>query len=119
MATTFTFTGAVQTFTVPAGTTLLQVECWAAQGNEGGLGGYARGTIPVTPGEQLQVRVGGQPSGNAGGFNGGGSADTNPSGHGGGGGTDVRRAAGALTDRLIVAGGGGGGVTLGAAARGG
>ncbi|RZJ07319.1 MAG: hypothetical protein EOO54_23590, partial [Haliea sp.] len=45
---TFTFTGATQTFTVPAGVTTIAVEAWGAQGGvnaavTNNLGGYAAG----------------------------------------------------------------------------
>ena len=76
--------GTTQSFTVPDGVRKLTIEAWGAQGGTasyvddvfdppvvGGLGGYAVGTVPVTPGEILQVNVGGQPTGTAGGFNGG------------------------------------------------
>ncbi len=48
---TFTFTGDVQTFVVPAGVTSVTIKTWGAQGggsdfsNKGGLGGYAIGTL--------------------------------------------------------------------------
>ena len=120
--TTFAFTGAVQTYTVPAGITQIAVVLNGAQGGSGnqgiagGSGGQATATISVTPGEVLQVIVGGQ--GGAGGANAAGAAGFNDggagtvatqSGGGGGGSSDVRRSAYAVGDRLIVAGGGGGG----------
>jgi hypothetical protein len=77
------------------------------------------GTLPVAPGDTLEVMVGGEgghgdPGGNggseAGGFNGGGGGPF--SGYlvaaGGGGASDVRSAPYGLGQRLIVAGGGGG-----------
>ncbi len=80
---TFVFTGASQTFTVPAGVTQITVEALGAQGGAsesgatGGLGGRAIATIAVTPDEVLQIDVGGQGGGPtnpaAGGFNGGGA----------------------------------------------
>ncbi|MEI7420845.1 MAG: glycine-rich protein, partial [Prolixibacteraceae bacterium] len=117
---TFNYTGAVQTLTVPAGVTSVVIETWGAQGginnignsNLGGLGGYAKGTLSVTPGQTLNIYVGGQGSGvsnnilGGGGYNGGGHA--NGSGSGGGGSTDVRVGGTALTNRVIVGGGGGG-----------
>ena len=117
--TTFAFTGAVQTYTVPAGVTAIQIECWGAQGGTGtgfdgvegtgGLGGYSIGELVVTPGQILEVYVGG--AGDMfgpGGFNGGGQAGTNY-GAAGGGGSDVRVTPYGFGDRVIVAGGGGGG----------
>jgi len=124
---TFNYTGASQTFTVPACVTQVNIEVWGAQGgtgngasysnNPGGLGGYSTGTKTVTPGSTLYVNVGGaggngipSTTGGAGGWNGGGSG-TYQSGHAGGGGggaSDVRLGGTALTNRIIVGGGGGG-----------
>jgi hypothetical protein len=109
---TFGFTGSPQWWTVPDGVTAVRVEMQGAQGgnaNYGGLGGRLRATIPVTPGESLQVNVGGHPSGTAGGLGGGGS--TSGSGTGGGGASDIRRQGLTVADRVVVAGGGGGGVS--------
>ena len=71
---TFNYTGAVQTFTVPVGVTSLTIQAEGAQGGSnaggivGGLGGMATGTLAVTPGDVLNIYVGGQN-----GYNGGGS----------------------------------------------
>ena len=115
--TTFNYTGGVQTYIVPAGVSSIEVQTWGAEGGTGtyggvtplaGLGGYAVGNLTVTPGETLQIYVGGQgDSAGPGGYNGGGAAGTNY-GAAGGGASDVRRAPYALDDRVIVAGGGGG-----------
>lgn len=113
---TFNFTGAMQTFTVPVGVTSITVDAQGAQGGaNGGLGGRAVATIPVTPGEVLEVWVGGRPTQEIGpgGFNGGGAVVIEPCGSGpsyswpGGGASDIRRGSG-LANRLIVGGGGGG-----------
>ncbi len=103
--TTFSYTGAVQTYTVPPGCTSIQIETWGAQGSggNGGLGGYAKGTMTVTPGQVLNVYVGGQTGYNGGGL---GHAAVNRNG---GGASDVRVSPYALADRVIVAGGGGAG----------
>jgi hypothetical protein len=122
---TFSFTGAADSFTVPAGVTSVMVVAFGAQGGSsqdgvsGGLGGQATATISVTPGETLQVNVGGRPStGNPanGGFNGGGpgGAATGTfgalvAGGGGGGASDVRQGGAALANRVVIGGGGGGG----------
>jgi VCBS repeat-containing protein len=135
---TFSYTGAAQSWTVPEGVTQATFDVYGAGGGGastrsfGGRGGEAKATISVTPGETLQVNVGGRGGegvkgtditipGGAGGFNGGaagGNAGDNgtdlTSGGGGGGASDVRRdtpAPGdfALVERIIVAGGGGGG----------
>ncbi len=141
---TFSYTGASESFQVPAGVTAIQVDAYGAEGGAGddgaipGLGGRATSVVCVTPGETLQVYVGGQGEsletvdagleepeaadapgtdgvgaqavGAAGGFNGGGDAleGDDNTGGGGGGASDVRRGT-ALDARLVVAGGGGGG----------
>lgn len=125
-AVNFSYTGAQQTWVVPAGVTQVSVQVWGAQGGssydcdpaiqeDGGLGGMAQGTLNVTPGQTLYIYVGGKPTdpGNVtpkpGGFNGGG--DGGEYGAGGGGASDIRVGGTALTDRVVVAGGGGGGNT--------
>ena len=107
---TFNYTGAVQTFTVPAGVTSIDVEVSGAAGQSvggsvGGNGGKATGTLTVTPGQILNIYVGGQN-----GYNGGGVAGTGGgyvSGSGGGA-SDIRVGGIAFSDRVIVGGGGGG-----------
>jgi hypothetical protein len=118
---TFNYTGAFQTFVVPAGVTSISIQALGAQGMAnaagvalGGLGGSASGNLTVTPGETLWVYVGGGGStGATGGFNGGGNGGTTGTcltalGGGGGGASDVRQTANTLAGRKIVAGGGGG-----------
>ena len=116
----FNFTGAMQTFTVPAGMGSVQLNVYgaqgasgaaggnSAQGGAGGLGGFATGTLAVTPGQVLNIFVGGQGATPTGGFNGGGNGGTQNAG-GGGGASDVRVGGTGDVDRIIVAGGGGGG----------
>ena len=101
------YTGAEQTYVVPAGVTSIQMECWGGDGfGPEGLGGYIKGELSVTPGETLYIYVGGQGTETTGGFNGGGGSNT---GYGAGGGaSDVRQGGNTLNDRIIVAGGGGG-----------
>ena len=106
---TFNYTGAVQTFTVPA-TGYYTLTCYGAQGGYcssglGGLGGKSQLTYPLTQGEVLYIYVGGQgecidgssshPEGGDGGWNGGGKGgkgvpwgggNGNPYNGGGGGG---------------------------------
>ena len=124
--TDFSYTGGIQTFIVPAGITTVTIEAWGAEGGvdaspaNGGYGGYAKGTLAVSPGATLYLFVGGQgQSGsdydrnNAGGWNGGGNGGYDNSsqtrnGGGGGGASDVRYGGQALGNRVIVAGGGGG-----------
>jgi uncharacterized repeat protein (TIGR01451 family) len=121
----FNYLGAGETFVIPAGVTSIQVECWGAQGGNGGgmlggLGGYARADVVVTPGETATIYVGqvGQVtdaahagySTNA--FNGGGRGWTWSSFYGyagsGGGASDVRLGGSGFSNRVVVAGGGGG-----------
>jgi hypothetical protein len=119
VSSTFSFTGGEQTYTVPAGVDLLHVlavgGAGATGGEPGGPGASVSAELPVTPGEVLDVVVGG--NGASGGFNGGGAhgAGEGPDGSGGtgGGASDVRTEPisepGSLSSRLVVAGGGGGG----------
>ncbi len=91
---TFEYTGGLQTYTVPPGTTNIQINAQGAQGgNDGGLGAIMQGNFNVTPGEVLTILVGGE-----------GQMATNTR-VGGGGGTFVVDGDG---NPLIVAGGGGG-----------
>jgi Bacterial Ig-like domain (group 3)/Glycine rich protein len=117
----FAYTGAAQTWTVPASVTQASFDVLGAQGGSnnasaaGGLGGEATATLTVVPGQVIEILVGGQGANGAGGFNGGGDASSGgPPGGGGGGGSDIRTGACAATTscalaaRAIVAGGGGG-----------
>lgn len=111
--TSFNFTGTVQTYTVPACVTQLQVFVRGAKGGgpNGGYGSTLTGIMDVTPGQILEVRVGGQGGlgTNSGGFNGGGTGHPGgPESGGGGGASDIRVAPYSLNDRFVVAGGGGG-----------
>ncbi len=130
---TFSYTGAEQTYTVPAGVSEVSINAVGAQGgaqtsceadvcppgDQGpglppGRGAVVSGVVSVTPGQTLYVEVGGIGGAPDGGFNGGGEAGTLFLQDGGGGGaSDVRTlpmSAGviSLNSRLIVAGGGGG-----------
>ncbi|MFN8297139.1 MAG: HYR domain-containing protein [Chitinophagales bacterium] len=106
---TFNYTGGAQTFIVPSGVTSITVDVKGAAGyGLQGLGGRVQATIPVTPGESLQINVGGAGTETTGGFNGGGNAGSNFGYGGGGGASDIRRGGTALGNRYIVAGGGGG-----------
>lgn len=131
---TFSYTGAVQTFTTPYNG-WYQIEAWGAQGgsnvgtegsiagNVGGGGGYSSGKLYLNKNEVLYLYIGGQGShatsvNNAAskGFNGGGMAGYESAcgtscmkGAGGGGGaTDIRITSDNLNSRLMIAGGGGG-----------
>ena len=125
----FSYTGSVQTFTVPSGCTgTYKLEVWGAQGGaggggncrvngdrgRGGYGGYSSGNISLTADSTLYIAIGGAGGASGGaGWNGGGGGSYNG---GGGGATHI-----ATTNRgvlssynsyrsevLIVAGGGGG-----------
>jgi len=116
---TFSYTGGQQTWAVPLCVTSVTVEAWGAQGggsdccggsiqDDGGLGGYAKGTLTVNPGETLYIYVGGKGQvAGAGGWNGGGSGAQY--GGGGGGASDIRKGGTSLNDRKLVGGGGGAG----------
>lgn len=108
----FGYTGNEQTFIVPSGITSIAVVLEGAQGGTDNAaiqnyGGKVSATLAVSLNELLYLYVGGQPAGEAGGYNGGGAGDNG--GKGGGGATDIRRAGNGLADRILVAGGGGGG----------
>lgn len=120
---TFNYTGSAQTWTVPNCANTITVTAEGAQGGggAGGLGATVTATLTVTPGQVLQVYVGGQgalatgPNGNfgGGGWNGGGnglsvSVGGQVASSGGGGASDVRVTPYGLANRLIVAAGGGG-----------
>jgi hypothetical protein len=126
---TFGFTGAEQTFPVPAGVTSIHVVAVGARGGggvgngaPGGLGARVTTDLSVSPGQTVFVEVGGNGedgagnSGGKGGFNGGGECfveeNSGSGGGGGGGATDVRLTSrsqpNSLASRLVVAAGGGG-----------
>ncbi|NTW31598.1 MAG: hypothetical protein HGB12_03070, partial [Bacteroidetes bacterium] len=123
---TFNFAGTIQSWTIPAGITTINVKMWGAGGGgagsgwtyhfPGGGGGYSGGALSVTPSEVLTVIVGeGGKQGSYGSvytaFGGGGTYcpgtgnDCNY-GAGGGGRSAIRRSA---ADIMTAGGGGGGG----------
>jgi hypothetical protein len=121
----FSYTGALQTFVVPAGITSINVEGVGAAGGHGnsdnngtgGKGGRLIADLNTTPGETLYLHVGGKGKAGSnytgalpgqGGYNGGGNAPT-VGGGGGGGATDIRQGGDDLANRIFVVGGGGGG----------
>lgn len=108
--TIFKYTGSNQTFTVPAGCRSMTVAAWGAGGGGrqyylgsgyiaqvGGAGGFAKGTLAVTPGATYTLVVGG------GGYGGYYSGST-------GGGYAGLFSSSTITaaNALIIAGGGGG-----------
>src|SRR6185312_14835241 len=119
---TFTYTGSMQSFTVPScvaqvtitvngasgangGTAPVGGQSNGALGGNGGLGSSIMGVYSVTNGQVLNIYAGGAASGATGGFNGGGTGDHGSGG--GGGASDVRTGGTTLSNRIIVAGGGG------------
>ena len=115
----FTYTGSVQTWIVPPCVTSINVVVAGAKGggNTGGNGARITSTLSVTPGQTLNIYVGGMGTcgNNSGGWNGGGTghasnpANVNYNSCGGGGASDIRIGGNALTNRVVVAGGGGAG----------
>jgi hypothetical protein len=105
----FLYTGAKQTFTVPAGVTTVRIDAKGASGGgatgsqssrvTAGPGGEVKATIPVMPGQKLGIFVGGAGEeggsggdGGSGGYNGGASGGAESyggEGAGGGGESDV------------------------------
>ena len=115
-ASSFSYTGSVQTYTIPSNTSSVKMEVWGAQagdGTYGGKGGYSVGTLNNLSGlSSLYVYVGQQPTSTSGGWNGGGGYTS--FGSSGGGATDISlhnytyNTTSHYNDRIIVAGGGGG-----------
>ena len=134
---TFSYTGSLQTWTVPDGVSSIEVDGYGGMGGHGssswngrgGFGGRLQATISVTAGNTINIYVG-EKGGNTkvaggttyepvhnpwtvgdaeGGWNGGGDPGNTNNGGGGGGATDIRIGGTALSDRVYVAGGGGGG----------
>ena len=130
---TFTYTGANQTFQVPAtiSPASITIYMWGAGGggntNYGGAGAMLQGVLTATPGETLNILVGQGGTidgtttfggGGAGGGNmtGGSAPGIGYSGNGfpqnagsGGGRSAIQRGGTAPTNDIVVAGGGGGG----------
>ena len=116
---TFNFSGGMQSYTVPVGVTSLTINARGAQGasqtlgGTGGLGGSVQGVLSVSPGQVLNIFVGGQNGYNGGALGGvnGNTVFSGPStgnAGNGGGATDIRIGGVALANRVLVAGGGGG-----------
>ena len=125
----FAYTGAPKNWTVPPGVTAVTVKLSGAQGSDsrdgagglgtpGGKGATLVAVLPVTPGQVLELRVGGLGAQHMpfdGGYNGGGATPTdccavnNTIPGPGGGASDIRIGGSALADRVLVAAGGGGG----------
>lgn len=111
-------------YIVQLGPGTYNINAYGAQGGSyyngnGGLGGFASGTLNLSKNTQVFVYVGGQGTATkiggtqAGGYNGGGNGQyrtgsTDRYGAGGGGASDVRILGQSFNNRIIVAGGGGG-----------
>lgn len=114
----FDYTGAIQIWTVPAGVTRIFVDVAGAQGgnfnaNAGGKGGKVSGLLTVSPGDVLQITVGGQPTTNIAlygfGGNGGRSTSYGTIARAGGGLSAISSAAPVTqTNAFLIAAGGGG-----------
>ncbi len=111
---TFAYTGASQTFTVPAGVDWLTVTAAGAGGlagydsGPGGFGALVIGTMPVTPGDVWTIDVGGRGSGRSGGWGGYKGGDGGASNGGGGGGATTMND-GQEQPPIVLGGGGGSG----------
>ena len=120
----YDYTGEEQTFIAPK-SGYYKLETWGAQGGShnstyyGGYGGYSSGTIYLNKDETIYINVGGQPLNDIGGYNGGGSINTDSYnanyGYAGGGATHIAKKSGLLytleddkNSIIIVSGGGGG-----------
>ena len=120
----YNYTGAAQTYTVPAGVTSINVLIWGAGGaggdrtgggnaGAGGSGAFVKGTLAVTPGQVLQIVVGGRGTystangTHVGGYGGGGTAYQNAGS--GGGYSGIFLTSITFANARAVAGGGAGG----------
>lgn len=112
---TFSYTGAVQTFTVPACVSRINVSIWGAGGGghwytSGGAGAYVNGYVNVTPGATYYVVVGqgGLTNGQTA-YAGGGAGVNNTSGGGGGYSGLFNSSTINQANAIAISGGGGGG----------
>ncbi|MCW3121572.1 MAG: hypothetical protein JWQ38_1064, partial [Flavipsychrobacter sp.] len=114
-AKAFAFTGNVQTFVIPDNVISISIDIAGGTGgssyfSKGGFGGRVQCRMSVTPGEVLNIFIGGAGKESSrkmpAGFN-GGSPDMDDMA-GGGGASDIRVGGTALSNRVVVAGGGGG-----------
>jgi hypothetical protein len=125
----FDFTGAIQTWTVPAGVTQIFVDVVGAQGGSaspylGGKGGKVSGVLTVASGDILQITVGGQSTNNIAvygfGGNGGRSTIYGTIARAGGGLSAISTTAPVTqANALVIAAGGGGTATNSYAVNGG
>ena len=129
---TFNYTGNVQYWKCPQGVTQIELEMWGGQGggNNGAKGGYGKINMPVTPGYNYPLYIGGKGNtcqagrrgcaNNRGGWPNGGAASGAPGSPGasdnptegcgaGGGSTSIHQPNSSLTSGIIAVVGGGGG----------
>lgn len=115
--TTYSYTGAVQSFTVPSGVQKVRVYAWGAGGGggsdvnaSGGAGGYSEALVNVSPGQTLQVVVGqgGMSRGHAQAVNGAGGGVSGVLGSWDTGNVDATQ-----SSAIVLAGAGGGGGSSG------
>ncbi|WP_416970237.1 isopeptide-forming domain-containing fimbrial protein [Streptomyces sp. 4F14] len=122
--TLYSYTGADQTFTVPAGISSVNVQLWGGGGGGdnaqyytaqkgGGGGGYTTGTLAVTAGQQLTVMSGqgglvNSTTGTYGGGGAGGASNRTIAQGGSGGGMSALWTGASFGTPLLIAGGGGG-----------
>jgi trimeric autotransporter adhesin len=126
-----TYSGGAQSIVVPSGVTSVDARLWGAAGGGansifytlqggGGAGGFASGTIAVTPGQTLGLIVGqgGIPNSTAATFGNGGaggnSTDAIRRGGSGGGASGIFSSATISQPNALVIAGGGGGASPGA-----
>jgi hypothetical protein len=122
VTTSFTYNGAQQSYTMPAGATGIIFDIKGAGGGRspsnsqcnGGAGGRVQGKRAITAGATIYIYVGGAgvQTSSTGSFNGGSPARNNGNwgwGGGGGGASDIRVGGTSDSNRIAVAGGGGGG----------
>jgi hypothetical protein len=129
-AVTFTYTGGLQTWTVPKNVKAVKVLAIGAAGGDsawdaspnvprvlGGSGGIINTIIPVTPNSNLNIVVGGYPGRSATavygyGGNGGVQGTTDRRGSAGGGLTGIFNGDITIANAFVVAGGGGGATSI-------
>jgi hypothetical protein len=118
--TVLTYTGAVQTFTVPDSVTSITVRMWGAGGASaktaqgmGGAGAFVSGTMAVTAGDTYRILVGQGGSQSIAidtvGFGGGGARSSLDGAAGGGRSAIQKLVSGEWVDWVVAGGGGGAG----------
>ena len=114
----FFYTGACQPFVVPEGVSRVRIKAWGAGGGQaaenplqnGGPGGYAEGSLTVSPGDILTIVVGeaGKPCSDQSTYGGGGAGGAAPLGYFAGASGGGRSAVIYRGEEVLTAGGGGG-----------